>query len=99
METFKEILEAIKNEAKGQITSDSTQEQIEKVDNHMKSLEKLEASHNELVTENAKLKDTIVRMVQTQGNDKAPGDDSSGRKPLSIDEAMSQVAKETKKEG
>lgn len=99
METFKEILEAIKNEAKGQITADSTPEEIEKVDNHVKSLEKLETSHNELVTENAKLKDTIVRMVQTQGNDKAPNDDSSGRKPLSIDEAMSQVAKETKKEG
>ena len=56
----------------------------------------LESSYNEVVTENAKFKDTIVRMVSTQGDGNKPGDDTTGSKPKSIEEC---VAEELEKGG
>ena len=93
---FNEKLEALKKRIQGKIKADSTPEEIEEVNSMIADLDSLGSSHNELVTENAKFKDTIVRMVTTQGSSDKPGDDSTGSKPKSIEEC---VAEELEKGG
>lgn len=93
---FNEKLEALKKRIQAKIKADSTPEEIEEVNSMIADLDSLGSSHNELVTENAKFKDTIVRMVTTQGNSDKPADDSTGSKPKSIEEC---VAEELEKGG
>ena len=93
MNKFKEQFDALKGKFQAKITADSTQEQIEEINGIVAELDALETSHNEVVTENAKFKDTIVRMVSTEGNGKTPQDDSSGSKSMSIEEAIAEVQK------
>lgn len=93
---FNEKLEALKKRIQAKIKADSTPEEIEEVNSMIADLDSLGSSHNDLATENAKFKDTIVRMVTTQGNSDKPGDDSTGSKPKSIEEC---VAEELEKGG
>lgn len=91
--TFKEKLDALKGKIQARITADTTPEEIEEWKNFNAELDSLETEHNNVVTENAKFKDTIVKMVFTQGDGKQPGDDSSGSKPKSIEECVAQIEK------
>ena len=96
MNKFKEQFDALKGKLSAKITENSTPEEIKEWNDTIAELDSLEASHNEVVTENAKFKDTIVRMVTTQGDGKQPADDSSGSKPKTIEEC---VADELNKKG
>lgn len=87
---FNEKLEALKKRIQGKIKPDSTPEEIEEVNSIVEELDSLGSSHKEVVTENAKFKDTIVRMVTTQGNSDKPADDSTGSKPKSIEECVAE---------
>ena len=87
---FKERVEALKGEFNAKINQDSTPEDIEKVNQSNKNLDSLVEDYNVVVTENAKLKDTIVRMVTTQGDGKQPQDDVNGSKPKSIEECIAE---------
>ena len=88
--TFKEQFDALKGKIQAKIKADSTPEEIEEWNSMLTEFDSLEASHNEVVTENAKFKDTIVRMVTTQGDGNKPGDDSTGSKPKSIEECVAE---------
>ena len=88
--TFNEIVETLKGKLQAKIKADSTTEEIEEVNGLIAEVETLVASHNEVVIENAKFKDTIVRMVTTQGDGNKPGDDSTGSKPKSIEECVAE---------
>lgn len=87
---FNEQLEALKKRIQAKIKAESTSEEIEEVNSIVAELDSLGSSHNEVVTENAKFKDTIVRMVTNQGNSDKPGDDSTGSKPKSIEECVAE---------
>ena len=91
--TFKEQLEALKGKFQSKIKAESTPEEIQEVNDLIAELDSLGVSHDEVVTENAKFKDTIVRMVTTEGNGKKPVDDSSGSKTMSIEEAIAEAQK------
>ena len=91
--TFKEQLDALKGRIQAKITSESSQEQIDEITGIANELDSLELSYNEAVQEQAKLKDTIVRMVQTQGSGKKPIDESQGSKPMTIDECIAEISK------
>lgn len=93
---FKERVEALKGEFNAKITQDTAPEEIEKVNQSNASLDSLVDDYNLIVEENAKLKDTIVRMVTTQGNGNKPQDDVDGSKPKSIEEC---IAEEMNKNG
>ena len=93
MNKFKEQFDALKGKFQAKITADSTQEQIEEINGIVAELDALETSHNEVVTENAKFKDTIMRMVSTEGNSNTPQNDSTGSKSMSIEEAIAEVQK------
>ncbi len=93
---FKEIIEALKGEFNANINQDSKPEEIEKVNKSNTSLDSLVDEYNLVVEENAKLKDTIVRMVTTQGNGKKPQDDTTGSNPKTIEEC---IAEELNKKG
>ena len=88
--TFKEQFDALKGKIQAKIKADSAPEEIKEWNSMLAEFDSLEASHNEVVTENAKFKDTIARMVTTQGNGNKPGDDSLGSKPKSIEECVAE---------
>lgn len=87
---FKETLEALKGKISAKITTESTQEEINEVNGLVAEIDSLGASHEELVTEHAKTKDALVRMVTNQGDSNKPGDDTDGSKPKSIEECVAE---------
>lgn len=91
--SFKEILESLKTKIQAKIKAESTPEEIQEINDLIADLDSLGTSHEELVTENAKFKDTIVRMVTTQGDGNKPEDGASGSKTMSIEEAVAEVQK------
>ena len=93
---FKEKVESLKARFQSKITPESTPEQIEEANAYASELDELSSEHDRLVAENAKFKDTIVRMVTNQGDSTPPEDDSSGSKSMSIEEAIEKVKKEAK---
>ena len=95
--TFKERLDALREQVKAQIKPESSKEEIEKVNATSAELDELEKEHNAVVAENAKFKDTIVKMVLQEGDGNEPPDDANREaKPKSIEEI---VAEELNKQG
>ena len=94
--TFKERLDALKGKFQAKIQAESSPEEIQEVNDLIAEMDSLDASYNEVVTENAKFKDTIVRMVSNQGDGKKPGNESGGSNPKTIEEC---VAEELEKGG
>ena len=94
--TFKEKIDALKGKFQGKITEESTPEQINEINDLVSELDALETSHQEVVTENAKFKDALVRMALTSGNSNKPEDETDVSKPKSIEEC---VAEELAKQG
>ena len=88
--TFKETLEALKGKLSAKITAESSQEEIDEVNGLVADVDSLGASHEELVNEHAKTKDTLVRMVTNQGSSDKPRDDTDGSKPKSIEECVAE---------
>lgn len=93
---FKEKLDALRAEVKSQIKPESSEEEITRVNGLSAQLDELETDYNAVVTENAKFKDTIVKMVTTEGNSDKPKDDVGDDKPKTIEEI---VAEELNKQG
>ena len=95
--TFKERLDALREQVKAQIKPESSKEEIEKVNATSAELDELEKEHNAVVAENAKFKDTIVKMVLQEGDGNEPADDANGEaNPKSIEKI---VAEELNKQG
>lgn len=88
---FIEKIKALKEKKQALIKPDMSSEDIQAINDEIAEFDELETSYNQLVTENAKFKDTIVRMVTSEGNGKTPKDDSSGSKTMSIEEAFAEV--------
>ena len=91
---FKEAVESLKRRFQSKITPDSKPEEIEEANANASSLDELSAEYDRVVVENAKFKDTIVRMVTSQGDATPPTDPSSDSKSMSIEEAIAKVSKE-----
>ena len=94
--TFQEQITALKEKVKAKIKPESSEDEIKEINGLLAEMDSLEITHNELVTENAKFKDTIVRMVTNQGDGNKPRDDTDGSKPKTIEEC---VAEELEKGG
>ena len=96
--TLKERLDSLREKVKGKIKPESSQEELDEINGMLTELDEVEKSHGDLVTENAKFKDTIVRMVTTQGDDNPPPADPNGSNPRSMDQFIKDFEKENKKE-
>ena len=94
--TFKERLEALRAEVKSQIKPESSEEEITRLNGISAKLDELETDYNSVVTENAKFKDTFVKMVTTEGNSDKPKDETGDDKPKTIEEI---VQEELNKQG
>ena len=100
MKTWKEQVDALKGKFQSKITAESTQEQIDEVNDYIAEIDTLDTAYNELAQEHAKTKEALVRMVVNQGSSDKPGDDSTGSKPKSMEECVAEeLAKQPKKEG
>ena len=93
---FKEKADSLKAKIQAKITPESTPEQIEEANAYVSDLDELSSEHDRLVAENAKFKDTIVKMVTTQGDAKPPKDASQASESMSIEEAIAKISKEDK---
>ena len=96
--SFQEQLNSLREKIKGKIKPESTEEELGELNGILGELDEMEKSHNDLVTENAKFKDTIVKMVTTQGDDKPPQDDPSGSKPRTLGKFIEDFEKEHKED-
>ena len=87
---FKEILDALKGKFSAKITAESSQEEIDEVNGLIADLDSLGESHEKLVSDHAKTKDALVRMVTNQGNGNKPADDTDGSNPKTIEECVAE---------
>ena len=88
---FSERIKALKERKQALIKADSSAEDIQAINDEVAEYDELENLYNLVVAENSKFKDTIVRMVTSEGDGKAPKDASSGSKTMSIEEAVAEV--------
>lgn len=92
--TLKEELDALREKIKAKIKPENSPEELEEYQGMLKSLDSIEAEHNKVVETSAKYKDTIVKMVLDQGDDKTPGNPSDDdSKPKSMDELLAEYEK------
>ena len=94
--TFKEKTEALKKFISAKMKEDMSSDEIEEFQNQLKSIDELEKEFSTSEDERAKLKNKIVDMVLTQGDDEPPSDDHDGSKPMTMEEAIKQATKEEK---
>lgn len=95
---FKEKVDSLRAKLKAHIKPESSKDELDEINGMLTELDELEKSHGDIVTENAKFKDTIVRMVTTQGDDKTPPTDPNGGNPRSMEQFIKDFEKENKKE-
>lgn len=96
--TLAERLASLKAKLKAKIKPESSTEEINEINDLIKELDEVENSHNEVVTENAKFKDVIVRMALNTGDGKKPEDESGGSKPKTIEECVAEELEKQAKE-
>ena len=94
--TLQERIASLKAKFQAKIKPESSPEELDEINGLMTELDKVEKDHNAVVAENAKFKDTIVRMALNTGNSKQPEDESGGSNPKTIEEC---VAEELEKGG
>ena len=93
--TLKERLDSLRTKVKAKIKPESTPEELDEYNGILGELDEIENEHNNVITENTKFKDTIVRMALTQGDSKTP-EDPEGSKPSDINQFLADFEKEHK---
>ena len=94
---WKEQVEALKGKFQSRITTESTPEEVNEVNDLVAGIDSLDSTYNELVQEHAKTKEALVRMVVNQGSSDKPRDDVDGSKPKTIEECVAEeLAKQEK---
>lgn len=88
--SFEETLKALKGKVSAKITAESSQEEIDEINGLVADIDSLGESHELLVSEHAKTKDALVRMVTNQGDGNRPADDTDGSKPKTIEECVAE---------
>lgn len=87
---IKENLDSLRARAKAQIKPESTKEEIDAYNEIIKEIDEIEKEHNEVLSVNAKYKDTIVNMVLKEGNGETPKDEEEGKSPQSMEEFLAE---------
>ena len=88
---WKEQIDALKAKFQGKIKEDSSQEEIDEVNNLIIEVNALDSAYQELENEHAKTKSALVRMVVNQGSGDKPRDESNGSKPKTIEECVAEI--------
>ena len=88
MEKFEELIEALKDDLKKQITTESTTDQIATIEKLEKQVDDLASSHQTLVDEHKKMKDLYIQNVVNYGSAEKPKDQST---PRSLEEIAKEV--------
>ena len=79
MPKFEELIEALKDSLKKQITTESTTDQIASINALEKQVDDLSASHQTLVDEHKKMKELYIQNVVNYGSADKPKDQSTPR--------------------
>ncbi len=87
---IKEKLDSLRARAKAHIKPESTQEEIDAYNEIIKDIDDIEKEHNDVLSVNAKYKDTIVNMVLKEGNSETPTDEEEGKAPQSMESFLAE---------
>ena len=87
---IKEKLDSLRARAKARIKPESTKEEIDAYNEIIKEIDEIEKEHNDVLSVNAKYKDTIVNMVLKEGNSEPPKDEDEGKSPQSMEEFLAE---------
>lgn len=87
MEKFEELLNSLKDSLKKTITTESSADDIQKVDDLTKQADDILAEHKALVEEHKKMKDLYIKNVMSYGSADKPKDESTPR-------TLEEIAKE-----
>ena len=87
---IKEKLDSLRARAKARIKPESTKEEIDAYNEIIKEIDEIEKEHNDVLSVNAKYKDTIVNMVLKEGNSETPHDEEEGKSPQSMEEVLAE---------
>lgn len=86
---FKEQLNLLKETAKSKLVkADASAEELEEANKFLSGLDELGASHEKVLSENAKFKDTIVSIVSSQGNGSVPPSEDGVKEPRSMEQII-----------
>lgn len=88
MEKFEELIKALKDDLKKQITTESTTDQIATIEKLEKQVDDLSASHQILVDEHKKMKDLYIQNVVNYGSAEKPKEQGT---PRSLEEIAKEV--------
>ena len=86
-------IKTLKDLFTGRLTTESTADQIEQCNKDIAALDEINTEYESLQTENAKLKNTIINMVQNQGDGKTPPPLVPEQQPKTMDEILADLAK------
>lgn len=98
MNEWEKRVEALKQRFTSRITTESTADEINDLNDAAAEVDALNEQYQKSLEENAKLKETIVRMVQTSGNSETPADESGGSKPKTLEEIIAEEQAKQDKE-
>ena len=82
MEKFQEMIQNLKNEINGFITSESSAEEIKKYQNLGTKVDEIQAEYDKAETEIKGLKEIIVSQVKDSGTKKTPDEDKPDNRSL-----------------
>ena len=88
---FNELLSEIKAQLKDSLTSESSQEEIQRITNLDKSLDLLSESYQEKEKEVATYKDMVIDQVKSTGFKADSTDETGASQVKSVDEALMEV--------
>ena len=93
--TLKERLDSLRAKVKAKIKPETSAEELDELNGILGELDEIENEHNNVITENTKFKDTIVRMALTQGDGKTP-DEPEGSNPTDMNQFLAKFEQEHK---
>ena len=97
MKNFEDLLNAVNTSLNSMVSSESTTEQIEKVNSIKTQLEELQKSHNNLVEEHSKIKDLYIESVKNYGTAVAGSNEIGQKQPRTLEQIAQEILNKEKK--
>ena len=96
MPTINELIAKVKGDLKATLTSNSSAEEIKRVDGFVSELDGIEQEANNIIKEKTDITDMYIKAVKNQGSPEQPKDDEDA-KPKSLEEIATEVINKDKK--
>lgn len=96
MPTINELIAKVKENLKATLTSNSSAEEIKRVDGFVSELDGIEQEANNIIKEKSDITDMYIKAVKNQGSPEQAEDEKEA-KPKSLEEIATEVINKDKK--